>query len=262
MCSSKCNVQHHDLIQLLCATPDHNSILTPADENESCSNFRTYLKDSSWDLNNVVPDKLPKLCYSIIHLACLLGKYKALEVLSEFGFHPLIHTAITEETPLHMTVHLLQYQTLGSLFMCNAIISIVKTLNRHSHAISLFSAKDYKGNTVFHLLAKMLLSNKSVSEQKTAIRTAIVYLFRVFVHFLLKGQNSSSPVTCQILSSALQDCNKAGESVKALLQKTVVGKQLWMYLASIMEGSVAAGVTSRLLDSSNGEYNLNWPCFK
>ena len=242
LCTPKCNVRHHELIQLLCATPDHGSLITPAVENESCSNFRAYLQETVWDLNAIVPDQLPKLCYSVIHLACLLGKCKALEVLSDFGFRPLIRTSITEETPLHMALHLLEHQPLGSLFLCNAIVNIVKTLNRHSHAISLFSAKDYRGNTVLHSLTKMLSPTKSCSET-----TTIVYLFRVFVHFLLRGQQSSPTVTQQILSNSLKDYNKAGESVEVLLQNTVVGEQLWKYLAGLMEGREAS------VGASNGE---------
>ena len=70
--------------------------------------------------------------------------------------------------------------------------------------------------------------------------TTIVYLFRVFVHFLLRGQQSSPTVTQQILSNSLKDYNKAGESVEVLLQNTVVGEQLWKYLAGLMEGREAS----------------------
>ena len=248
LCWPNCSIQHHKLIQLLCATPDHNSITTPAAEQKSCSNFRNYLKETAWDLSAVVPDPLPLLCYSVVHLACLLGKHKALDVLSEFGFHPLVHTAITEETPLHMTLRLLQYQPSGSLFLCNSVVSIVKILNRHSHAISLFSAKDYKGDTVLHSLAKMFLPKKQVHES-----IELVYLFRVFVHFLLKGQTSSSSVTHQILSSSLSDCNKRGESVEAILRRSAEGKEILKYLTGLM-GRSAKDDSPGVLDGTNSEF--------
>ena len=241
LCHSTCDLTHHELVWLLSATPDHTSITTPAADKEACSNLRTYLTQTAWDLNTVIPDPLPKLCYSVVHLACLLGKYKALEVLSEFGFHPLIHTAITEETPLHMTMQLLNhqsqllyYQSSSGIFLCNNVVSIVKTLNRHSHAISLFSAKDYKGDTVLHSLAKMISGRKkSLSES-----TMLVYLLRLFVQYLLKGQNSSASVVHEILSSALQDCNKKGENVEALLKRSFVGEEIWTYLTGLMGGRV------------------------
>lgn len=231
LCNPNCSIQHHEVIQLLSATPDHYSLMLPAVEKKSCSNFRNYLQQTCWDFNAVVPDPLPKLCYSIIHLACLLGKCKALEVLSEFGFHPLIHSAITEETPLHMTVHLMNNQLSGGLFLCESIVSILKILNRHSHAISLFSAKDYKGNTVLHSMANLL----SLKKYSICHLTTVVYLFKVFAHFLLGGCNSPAAVPHQILSSTLSECNKKGESIESMLQRSEVGNKLLTDLLALTE---------------------------
>ena len=247
LCNPGCSVKHHELIQLLCATADHDIILTPVAERESCSRFRNYLKKTSWDLNAVVFDPMPRLCYSIIHLACLLGKHRALEVLSEFGFHPLIHTSITEETPLHMTVRLLANQPTGSLFLCESVVSIFKILNRYSHAISLLLAKDYKGNTVLHSLANLFSPKRLVPEL-----TALVYLFRVFVHFLLRGQKSSPADAHQVLSSVLSDCNKKGETVEKILRRSAVGEGVWQYLTGLMGGSVE-GDCSEDHDVTQGE---------
>ena len=227
-------------------------MLTPAAEKESCSRFRKYLKETSWDLKAVVFDAVPKLCYSIIHLACLLGKNRALEVLSEFGFHPLVHTPITEETPLHMTVRLLVNQPSGSLFLCESVVSIFKILNRHSHAISLLSAKDYQGNTVLHSLANLFSPKRLVPEL-----TALFYLFRVFVHFLLRGQKSSPTVTHQILSSMLSDCNKKGESVEKILRRSAVGEEVLKYLTGLMSGIMEDDCSGEP-DMTHGELIIGW----
>lgn len=219
------------MVKLLCATPDHLSTDTATAEAESCANLRDYLKKSHWAIPKVVPALEPSLRLPIVHLACFLGKHKALEVLSEFGFHPLIHTAKTEETPLHMTVQLLRNQTSNSIFLSDVVLSIVKTLNQHSHAISLFSAKDKKGNSVLHAMAELISSN--VPESATLL---YVYLFRVFVHFILKGQqNIPESESLQILSSCLKDCNKAGQDVESLLQKSISGEQLLEYLTCLMQ---------------------------
>lgn len=232
MCSDSCSVKHHKLIQLLCATPDHLRNDSQTVELESCREFKKYLKDTRWDMHTVVPDRMPSLCYPIVHLACLLGKYKALKVLSELGFHPLVQANINEETPLHMTVKLLRYETASPLFLSHVVVSIVTTLNQHSHAISLFSAKDKSGNSVLHAMAKVIQDNSSDSPASVLH----VYLFRVFIHLLLKGQHTVSPSACvQILSSCLKDYNKAGEDVEFLLQRSTHGQQLLEYLRGLMQ---------------------------
>lgn len=213
LCEPDCGVRHHELIQLLCATPDHHSTDTLAVENESCASFRNYLKETSWPIDSVVSDPMPSLCYSIVHLACLLGKHKALEVLSEFGLQPLSHAAITDETPLHMTVRLLRHEWSGSTFLCDVVVSIVKTLTCHIHGMFLLSAKDYKGNTVLHSMAE-IIGSPSVP---VGVELLCVYLFRVFFNLTLKGLNP--PLHCWCLSKFLTDCNKAGQTVELLLKR-------------------------------------------
>ena len=219
------------MVELLCATPDHLSTDTATVEDESCADLKDYLKKSHWVIPEVVPALEPSFRLPIVHLACYLGKHKALEVLSEFGFHALLRTANTEETPLHMTVQLLRYQTSNSIFLSDVVMSIVKTLNQHSHLISLFSAKDMKGNSVLHALAELISSN--VPKAATLL---YVYLFRGFVHLILKERecipNSGS---LQIVSNCLKDCNKAGQTVESLLQKSIHGEQLLEYLNGLMQ---------------------------
>lgn len=231
LCSKDCTIKHHKLVKLLCATPDHLSTDTATVEAESCADLKDYLKKSRWVIPKVVPDLEPSLCLPIVHLACFLGKYKALEVLAELGFHPLLRTASTEETPLHMTVQLLRHHTFNSIFLSHVVVSIVKTLNQHCHPISLFSAKDSKGNSVLHAMAELISSNLPL-----ASTLLFVYLFRVFIHILLKKRQyipkSGSP---QILSNCLNDCNKAGQNVESLLQKSFHGEQLLEYLNGLME---------------------------
>ncbi|XP_078360891.1 uncharacterized protein LOC144645265 isoform X2 [Oculina patagonica] len=235
LCSPECSLTHHKLVQLLCATPDHLSNDLATVEIESCAKLKDYLKKSHWDMSSVVPSPMPSLRLPIVHLACLLGKHKALWVLSELGFHPLIHTARTEETPLHMTMQLLRHQSSSSsVFLSEVVVSILKTLNRHSHAISLFSAKDKNGNSVLHAMAELISSNVPVSAA-----LLYVHLFRVFVHFLLKGQqNIPESESLQILSSCLKECNKFGLDVESILQKSIYGQWLLEYLRDLMQKSV------------------------
>ena len=231
LCSHNCSLTHHKLVQLICATPDHLSTDIATVEMESCAKLRDYLNKTHWDMSSVVPALMPCLHLPVVHLACLLGKHRALEVFSEFRFHPLIHSAETEETPLHMTMQLLHHQTSGSIFLSDVVVSIFKTLNRHSHAISLFSAKDKKGNSVLHAMAELISSN--VPESAALL---YVYLFRVFVHFLLKGQqNIPESESLQILSSCLKDCNKLGQDVESILQKSIPGQHLLEYLGGLMQ---------------------------
>ena len=220
------------MVELLCATPDHLSTDTPTAEDESCADLKDYLNKSHWVISEVVPALEPSLRLPIVHLACFLGKHKALEVLSEFGFHALLRTANTEETPLHMTVQLLRYQTNHSIFLSDVVVNIVKTLNQHIHPISLFSAKDAKGNSVLHAMAELVSSNY-VPE---SARLLYIYLFRVFVHFLMKErQYIPKSGSLQILSNCLKDCNKAGQDVETLLQKSTYGKQLLEYFNGLMQ---------------------------
>lgn len=246
LCSRDCSLTHHKLVELLCATPDHLSNDLARVEIESCARFRDYLKKNHWDMSSVVPAHMPCLRLPIVHLACLLGKHKALWVLSELGFHPLIHSAQTEETPLHMTVQLLRHQSSSSsIFLSDVVMSILKTLNQHSHAISLFSAKDKNGNSVLHAMAELISSNVPVSAA-----LLYVHLFRVFVHFLLKGQqNIPESESLQILSSCLKDCNKFGLDVESILQKSICGQQLLEYLRDLMQTStlvVSAGTQGKI----------------
>lgn len=204
-------------------------------ENESCANFRNYLKETGWPIDSVVLDPMPSLCYSIVHLACLLGKHKALEVLSEFGFHPVSLAAITDETPLHMVVRLLRHEWSGSIFLCDTVVSIVKTLSQHVHGMFLLSAKDYKGNTILHSLAE-IISLPSIPVEVTLL---CVYLLRVFVHLLLKELNPSVHYWC--LSKFLTDCNKAGQTVELLLNRNGYGKQMYLrYVSGVREVTSAS----------------------
>ena len=231
LCRPDCTLKHLKLVELLCATPDHLSMDRESVEAESCANLRDYLKKSCWDISKVVPALEPSLRLPIAHLACFLGKHKALEVLSEFHLHPLLRTAKTMETPLHMTVQLLQHQPSNNIFLSDVIVSIVKTLNQHSHPISLFSAKDTKGNSVLHAMAELISS--TVPEAATLL---YVYLFRVFVNFILKEQRCiPKSASLQILSGCLMDCNKAGQNVKSLLQKSIHGVHLLEYLNGLMQ---------------------------
>lgn len=219
------------MVELLCATPDHLSTDTATAEGESCADLKDYLRKSHWAISEVVPALEPRLRLPIVHLACFLGKHKALEVLSEFGFHALLRTANTEETPLHMTVQLLRYQTSNFIYLSDVVVDIVKTLNQHIHPISLFSAKDAKGNSVLHAMAVLISSN--VPEAATVL---YVYLFRWFVHFLMKErQYIPKSGSLQILSNCLKDCNKSGQDVESLLQKSIHGKQLLEYLNGLMQ---------------------------
>jgi len=231
LCSQDCTLKHHKLVELLCATPDHLNTDTATVEAESCADLKDYLEKSHWVIPEVVPALEPSLRLPIVHLACFLGKHKALEVLSDFGFHALLRTANTEETPLHMTVQLLHYQTSNSIFLSDVVVNIVKTLNQHCHPISLFSAKDAKGNSVLHAMAKLISSNVPV-----AATLLYVYLFRVFVHFILKERQCiPKSGSLQILSNCLKDCNKAGQNVESLLQESIHGEQLLEYLNGLMQ---------------------------
>ena len=219
------------MVELLCATPDYLSTDTATVEAKSCADLKDYLKKSHWLISRVVADHEPNLRLPVVHLACLLGKHKALEVISEFGFHALLRTAKTEETPLHMTVRLLRHQTFNTIFLSDVVVSIVKTLNQHCHPISLFSAKDTKGNSVLHAMAELISSSLSV-----AATLLYVYLFRVFIHILLKErQYIPKSGSRQILSNCLKDCNKAGQNVESLLQKSIHGEQLLEYLNGLMK---------------------------
>lgn len=219
------------MVELLCATPDHLNTDTATVEAESCADLKDYLEKSHWVIPEVVPALEPSLRLPIVHLACFLGKHKALEVLSDFGFHALLRTANTEETPLHMTVQLLHYQTSNSIFLSDVVVNIVKTLNQHCHPISLFSAKDAKGNSVLHAMAKLISSNVPV-----AATLLYVYLFRVFVHFILKERQCiPKSGSLQILSNCLKDCNKAGQNVESLLQESIHGEQLLEYLNGLIQ---------------------------
>ena len=249
LCESPCHVRHHELIQLLCATPDHRSIDTPPVEHKSLSNFRNYLKEKSWDVHSVIPDPSPWLCFSIVHLACLLGKYKALEVLSEIGFDPLTQTTSTKETPLHMVMRLIRHfegtskNCTSNLFLSDVVVNILKTLSRFTHAKSLFSVKDYKGNTVLHLLAEMM------GQSKLPVSTAMfhVYLFRVFMHFQLKGLSFSEARLT--LSSSLKEGNDTGQSVEFLLMRSLYGAPL---LKCLRDLSATMDVTVRRIEESSG----------
>lgn len=233
LCIQGCTLKHHKLVELLCSTPNHLSTVTASVEAQSYADLRDYLRKSCWDISKVVPDVDPSLRLPSVHLACFLGKHKALEVLSEFHLHPLLRTAKTEETPLHMTVRLLRHQTSNGIFLPDVVVSIVKTLNQYSHPISLFSAKDIKGNSVLHAMAELISSN--IPETFTLL---CVYLFRVFVHFILKEQHCIKLWSLHILSSFLKDCNKAGQNVESLLQKSVHGGQLLEYLKGLQEKSM------------------------
>lgn len=234
MCSQNCTLKHHKLVELLCATPDHLSTDSATVEGESCANLKDYLTKRHWVISEVVPAREPSLRLPIVHLACFLGKHKALEMLAEFGFHALLRTANTEETPLHMAVQLLRYQryqTSNSIFLSDVVVSIVKTLNQHIHPISLFSAKDAKGNSVLHAMAELVSSNAP-----NAATLLYVYLFRVFVRFLMKErQYIPKSGSVQILCNCLKDCNKAGQDVESLLQRSIHGKQLLEYLNGLMQ---------------------------
>lgn len=173
----------------------------------------------------------------MVHLACLLGKHKALEVLSEFGFHPLSHAAITDETPLHMAVRLLRHEWSGSIFLCDVVVSIVKTLNRHIRGMFLLLAEDNKGNTVLHSMAE-IIGSPSTPE---AVALLFVYLFRVFVHLLLKEE--FAPLQLWSLSISLTYCNQAGQNVEFLLKRNSYGKQLLKYLRDV-SGMKEVTVTS------------------
>lgn len=229
LCVPYCNVKHHELIRLLCATPDHHSTDTLTTETESCAKFRNYLEETAWSLDSVVHDHTPSLRYPITHLACLLGKYQALEVLSEFGFGPLSTTAITDETPLHMLVRLLRHEWSGSIFLCDAVVSIINTLSRHIHGMFLLSAKDCRGNTVLHLMAETIGS----PNVPIPVTLLFVYLFRVFVHFQLKGQIAS--VQHWSLSNSLRNCNDTGQNVEFLLERNCYGEQLLTYLRKFLD---------------------------
>ena len=245
MCKSHCHVKHHRLTQLLCATPDHQSTDTLTKETKSLSNFRNYLIETAWPVDEVVPDPLPSLCFSVVHLACLLGKHKALHLLmSEFTFDPLIRTAITEETPLHMTLKLIHHQSNNGIFLSDVVVSIVKTLSQCMHASLLLSAKDYEGNTVFHTMAESISYVTMIS-----VTVLLVYLFRVLVYFQLNGLSVSA--ACLNLSNSLTDCNRAGQTVEQLLQSSALGRELLEYLKyardSLMK-EVITGSTVRCVD--------------
>ncbi|PFX27128.1 uncharacterized protein LOC111328037 isoform X1 [Stylophora pistillata] len=231
LCESSCRLRHHELIQLLCATPDHRSVKVPSVESKSLLNFRNYLNDNLWHIHRDIPEPSSKLRFPIVHLACLLGKYKALEELSKIGFDPVIQTSETRETPLHMVMRLIRHfeGTMHNLFLSNAVVNIFKTLSRTTPVKVLLSMKDCRGNTAFHSLAEMM------GQGKLPLPAAmlLVYVFRVFVHFQLKELSSSEARSA--LWTSLKKRNDSGQSVESLLMRSLHGAPLLKFLQHLCD---------------------------
>ena len=196
-------------------------------ENKACSEFRGYLKKTAWDFACDVPDPCPELQYPIAHLACRLGKYRALEELSEFGFDPLCRCC-TGETPLHSLVRLVASESAGYLFLPRVVVNIFKTLSKRSTALSLISAKDGDGCTVLHTLAYIVLITNSDS-----VVFLYAFVFRLLVSFLLSEHSGARGVdhTLQLLKT----CNNAGHNVRQLLEASVLGRQLLNTVTNLLD---------------------------
>jgi len=134
----------------------------------------------------------------------------------------------------------------------DVVVSTVKTLNQHSHPISLFSAKDIKGNSVLHAMAELISSN--IPE---AVTLLCVYLFRVFVHFILKEQHCITTYgSLHVLSSILKDCNKAGQNVESLLQRSIHGEQLLEYLKGLQEKGRLEMSSENIVEARRDSFGL------
>lgn len=192
--------KHHELIMTLAKCSN-------AGELEK-TNFKKALdkfNKTKWLRSGCVPERNDKLCFPLVHWACIFGKYKPLEYLvSEKGFELMVKVGKNQQGPLHsMVQHLTSglnpkssREYIGTTFG-NVLNVFLK------HVPEVLCEKDASlGDTILHFLAKRCTSDP---------------YSRMYLKILLVNMKESDKVTAEKAEEILSAVNKRGDTFLHLL---------------------------------------------